>query len=121
MNRAERRRAEREKAKVGVIGHPPVIPGIREAVTQAVMRKQDRDEAVLMASGPVLESIYAAAVILLTEDYGFDHDKCVKFLKKIEDKTLYCIEHSDILDEAFEKTGIRIHFAEGIDRIEERA
>ena len=116
MNRAERRRAEREKAK----GYSPVSSSIRNAVTQAVIRKRDRDEAVLMASGPVLESIYAAAIILLTEDYGFTHEQCVEFLQKIEDKTLYCIEHSDILDEAFEKTGIKIHFGEGLDRIEER-
>lgn len=116
MNRAERRRAEREKTK----GYSPVSPAIRNAVTQAVIRKHDRDEAVLMATGPVLESIYAAAIILLTDEYGFDHDQCVSFLRKLEDKTLYCFEHQDILDEAFEKTGIRIHFDEGIGRIEER-
>lgn len=115
MNRAERRRAEREKAK----GYSPVSTAIRDAVTQAVVNKRNRDEAVLMATGPVLESVYAAAIILLSDDYGFDHDQCVEFLQKLEDKTLYCIEHSDILDEAFEKTGIKIHFNEGIDRIEE--
>lgn len=115
MNRAERRRAEREKAK----GYSPVPTAIRNAVTQAVVNKRNRDEAVLMATGPVLESVYAAAIILLSDEYGFDHDQCLDFLQKIEDKTLYCIEHSDIIDEAFEKTGIRIRFAEGIDRIEE--
>lgn len=115
MNRAERRRAEREKSK----GYSPVSPAIRDAVTQAVVNKRNRDEAVLMATGPVLESVYAAAIILLTDEYGFDHDQCVSFLEKLEDKTLYCIEHTDILDEAFEKTGIKIHFSEGIDRIEE--
>ena len=115
MNRAERRRAEREKAK----GYSPVSPSIRDAVTHAVMRKQDRDEAVLMATGPILESVYAAAIILLTDEYGFDHDQCLSFLEKLEDKTLYCIEHADIIDEALEKTGIKIHFNEGIDRIEE--
>ena len=117
MNRAERRRAEREKEK----GYSSIPTAIRDAVMQAAIRKRDRDEAVLMATGPILESVYAAAIILLTDDYGFDHDQCVEFLQKIEDKTLYCIEHTDILGEAFEKTGIRIRFAEGIDRIEESA
>lgn len=115
MNRAERRRAEREKDK----GYSPVSPVIRDAVTQAVMNKRNRDEAVLMASGPVLKSVYAAVITLLSDEYGFDHDQCLDFLEKLEDKTLYCIENQDILDEAFEKTGIRIHFNEGINRIEE--
>lgn len=115
MNRAERRRAEREKAK----GYSPVNPALHRAVSRAIQNQKTRDEAVLMASGPILESVYAAAIILLTEEYGFDHDQCVDFLQKIEDKTLLCIEHQDIVDEAFEKTGIRIHFDAAINRIEE--
>lgn len=115
MNRAERRRAEREKSK----GFSPVSPVIRDAVTRAIIDKRNRDEAILMASGPILKSVYAAVITLLSDEYGFDHDQCLDFLEKLEDKTLYCIENQDILDEAFEKTGIRIHFNEGINRIEE--
>lgn len=119
MNRAERRRAEREKGK----GYSQPDTAFRDAVSQAVRdrltEKRARDQAILATSGPMLETVYAAVILLMTEEYGFDHDQCVDLLEKLEDKTLYCFEHQDILKEAFEKTGIIIHFNDAIDRIEE--
>ena len=119
MNRAERRRAEREKQK----GYSQPNTVIRDEIVQAVRdrltEKRARDQAILATSGPMLETVYAAVILLMTEEYGFTHDQCVDLLEKLEDKTLYCFEHQDILQEAFEKTGIIIHFNDAIDRIEE--
>lgn len=119
MNRAERRRAEREKLK----GYSQPNTAIRDAVTQAVRdrltEKRARDQAILATSGPMLETVYAAVILLMTEEYGFTHEQCVDLLEKLEDKTLYCFEHQEILQEAFEKTGIIIHFNDAVDRIEE--
>lgn len=119
MNRAERRRAERENGK----GYSPSTSPLRDVVTQAVrdklIEKKARDDAILAATGPMVESVYAAIIILMTEDYGFTHEQCVTLLEKLEDKTLYCLDHQDILKEAFEKTGIIIHFNDAVGRIEE--
>ena len=110
MNRAERRRAERENR---------LHNDISLAVRDKIIEKRARDQAILATSGPMLETVYAAVILLMTEDYGFTHDQCVQLLEKLEDKTLYCLEHRDILQEAFDKTGIIIHFNDAIDRIEE--
>lgn len=120
MNRAERRRAAREEAKKG--GGYSDRGDLKQAVTRAVeeqlIRKKARDDAILASTGIMLEAVYAAMIITMTEDYQFTQEQCLDLLSKVEDKTVYCLEHRDILDEAFEKTGIRIHFKEGIDRIE---
>lgn len=119
MNRAERRRAEREKQA----GYSQPNTAIRDTVTQAVRdrltEKRARDQAILATSGPMLETVYAAVILLMTEEYGFTHEQCVDLLEKLENKTLYCFDHQDILNEAFNKTGIIIHFNDAIDRIEE--
>lgn len=114
MNRAERRRQEREKER-----YPYPNPNIHAAVTNAVMNKRNRDEAILATAGPMLETVYAAVILLMVEEYGFDHDQCLNLLTKLEDKTLYCFDHKDIVNEAFDKIGIRINFNAGLDRIEE--
>ena len=120
MNRAERRRAEREKQKGYSPSHPATLSeAVTKAVERQIIRKQARDQAILATSGPMLETVYAAVILLMTEEYGFTHEQCVDLLEKLEDKTLYCFEHEDILKEAFEKTGIIIHFNDAIDRIEE--
>lgn len=116
MNRADRRRAEREKQN-GYSGE--IQPWVRDAVAQAIVDKQNRDDAFDAASGPVLRTVYAALILVMTEEYGFDHDQCVDLLRKLEDKTLLCISTQELVDEAFEKTGIRINFGSAINRIDD--
>ena len=116
MNRADRRRAEREKQERY---SPPVSSDIKNAVTLAVMNKRAREQALQDASGDVLRMLYAALILVMTDEYGFDHDQCVDLLTKLEDKTLLCISTQELVDEAFEKTGIRINYGSVVDRIEE--
>ncbi len=121
MNRSERRREERENRKTG--GYLDMSDAFRKSLTDAVARhaaeKRIRDRAILAASGPILKAVYAAVILLMTEEYGFTHEACVDLLEKLEDKTLLALGDEDLVEEAFEKTGIRIRFNEGIDRIEE--
>lgn len=119
MNRAERRRAERESSKGYSASGSPLRDAVSQAVRDKLVEKKARDDAILATAGPMMESVYAAIVILMTEDYGFTHDQCVELLEKLEDKTLYCLDHRDILKEAFEKTSIIIHFNDAVGRIEE--
>ncbi len=119
MNRAERRREVREKSKGYSLEHTSMRDAVSKAVVEKVREQKIREQAILATSGPMLETVYAAVILLMTEEYGFTHEQCVDLLKKLEDKTLYCFDHQDILEEAFQKTGIIIHFREGLDRIQE--
>lgn len=120
MNRAERRREARENRKNG--GYLDVSDAFRRSIVSAVrdkmVEKQARDEAILATSGPMLKAVYASVIILMTEEYGFTHEQCIDLLTKLEDKTLLALSNEDIVEEAFEKTGIRINFGAGVDRIE---
>lgn len=122
MNRAERRREAREGKKYGG-GYVDMSDAFRKSITNAVQRqhheKQIRDEAILTATGPMLKAVYAAVIILMTEKYGFDQKQCLDLLTELEDKTLLALSNEEIVEEAFEKTGIQIDFRNAIDRIEE--
>ena len=121
MNRAERRREARESHKNG--GYIDMSDALRKSISAAVrdkvVEKQARDEAILATSGPMIKAVYASVIILMTEEYGFTQEQCIDLLTKLEDKTLLALSNEDIVEEAFEKTGIRINFAAGVDRIEE--
>lgn len=122
MNRAERRREAREGQKYsgGYVDMTDAFKAsIATAVKDKIREKQARDEAILATSGPMLKAVYASVVLLMTEEYGFDQEQCIDLLTKLEDKTLLCLSDQDLVDEAFEKTGIRINFRAGVDRIEE--
>lgn len=124
MNRAERRREARESKKYGG-GYVDMTGALKASIATAVQdkirEKQARDEAILATSGPMLKAVYASVILLMTEEYGFTHEQCIDLLTKLEDKTLLCLNDEEIVEEAFEKTGIRINFAAGVDRIEEIA
>ena len=122
MNRAERRREAREGKKYNG-GYVDLTDALRSSIANAVQdkirEKQARDEAILATSGPMLKAVYASIIILMTEEYGFTQEQCIDLLTKLEDKTLLCLSDQELVDEAFEKTGIRIHFESAVDRIEE--
>lgn len=120
-NRAERRRMERENRK----DTTPIIKSeIQNAVSESIERysehKKARDEAALLASGPVLKAIYAGMISVLSEDYGFDEELCYDVLNKVDEKAALCLESEDLVKEAFEKTGIQIRLGDAFYRIERK-
>lgn len=70
------------------------------------------------AGSPVIKMAYAAACLILKEQCGFGQKRIERFLKALDDKILYTLTTDEIIDEVFEKTGLKINFTEAFDRVE---
>ena len=119
MGRQERRRNERDVKKG--IRMPYSDPLIKNAVVHAVERqianKDGYNRGLRVALLPMTQAIYAAAIMVLHDDYGWEKDQMIEFLEKIEDKTALALDNQEIIQEALDRTGIKIKLAEGVDRI----
>lgn len=64
-------------------------------------------------------SIYGALLIKLHDMYGFGKQRLYKLLSEVDQRILESLEHTELIDEAWEKTGLRLNFDAPFDRIEE--
>ena len=118
-NRAERRREKREsKKKQDILKINSVKEAIRVGLEEHMKRKTIRDEAIMMASGPVVKAIFAGVITILAEDYGFTSDQCLDVLYKLDEKSALCLDSEEMIEEDFQKTGIRIRLNDAVNRIE---
>lgn len=118
-NRAERRREKRDsKKKPDILAINNVKEAIRVGLEAHIKRKTIRDEAIMMASGPVVKAIFAGVITILAEDYGFTSDQCLDVLSKLDEKSALCLDSEEMIEEAFRKTGIRIRLNDAVKRIE---
>lgn len=123
-NRAERRRTERE-ARKGQNGYSFTTESrnqmsmeIRKAINDRLSQDQIREKAALWASGPLVKAIYAGAITILCEDYGFSSEQCYEFLQKLDEKSTLCVESQELVEEAYKKVGIIIRPNEAFERLE---
>lgn len=63
-------------------------------------------------------TIYAAFLITMVEHHGMDPDKAVELLIEMDRQTVLCVEDQELVDEAYEKTGIKLNWDNAIERIE---
>lgn len=66
-------------------------------------------------------TIYAAFLITMIDHHGMGQDEAVALLREIDQQVITCVEHEEITEEAYEKTGIELNWNEPLNRIEERA
>lgn len=118
-NRAERRREKRDsKKKPDILAINNVKEAIRVGLEAHIKKQTIRDEAIMMASGPVVKAIFAGVITILAEDYGFTSDQCLDVLSKLDEKSSLCLDSEEMIEEAFQKTGIRIRLNDAVNRIE---
>ena len=65
--------------------------------------------------------IYAAILITLIDHRGMDMDEAVEALIDIDHQAVVCIQDSEITEEAYERTGVRLNWDEAIERIEKQS
>lgn len=64
-------------------------------------------------------SIYGAIILSLHEQFGFGKQRLYKVLAGADQRVLEAIHHQELVDEAFEKTGLQLNFDAPFDRIEQ--
>ena len=65
-------------------------------------------------------TIYAAFLITMIDKHGMDADKAVDLLIEMDHQVIVCVEDQELADEAYEKTGVELHWDDAIGRIERK-
>lgn len=126
MNREQRRAKARRDAKF-----------LREVAATS----QQQKEAMLFRNGITLDDlekkyqdglmegkelteqfcfhvIYAAILITMVERHGWNADDVADLLKEIDRQVVICVEDEEIAEEAYEKTGVKLEWADPLERVQ---
>lgn len=92
----------------------------RNGITEKDVQKAYEDglkEGRKFAEDFAFHTIYAAFLITMIDKHGMDADKAVDLLIEIDRQTVICVEDTDLVKEAYEKTGIELSWTDAIERI----
>lgn len=67
----------------------------------------------------VFHTVYAAILITMVENHGWEPDVAADLLREIDKQVVLCVEDQELVNEAFEKTGLRLQWEDPIERIQE--
>ena len=90
--------------------------GITEKDVQKAYEK-GAQEGRQFAEDFAFHTIYAAFLITMIDNHGMDADEAVDLLIEIDRQTVLCVEDTDLVEEAYEKTGIELSWTDTIERI----
>lgn len=90
--------------------------GITEADVQTAY-EQGTQEGRKFAEDFAFHAIYAAFLITMIDKHGMDADEAVDLLIEIDKQTVLCVEDTDLVDEAYEKTGVQLNWEDAVERI----
>ena len=125
-NRAQRRaimrqQTEKTKALIADYSKQQRIAGlIQNGITAADLENEyerGRAEGFRQASWPIIKSCYAGICVALHDEFGFGQERCLRALKAVDEKTLFALNHNELVDEMLDKTGIRLNLDEPFDRV----
>lgn len=95
----------------------------RNGITEADVQKayeQGTQEGRKFAEDFAFHTIYAAFLITMIDKHGMDADEVVDLLIEIDRQTVLCVEDTDLVDEAYEKTGVQLNWKDAVERIVRR-
>ena len=95
----------------------------RNGITEADVQKayeQGTQEGRKFAEDFAFHTIYAAFLITMIDRHGMDADEAVDLLIEIDKQTVLCVEDTDLVDEAYEKTGVQLNWEDAVERITRR-
>ncbi len=67
----------------------------------------------------VFHTVYASILITMVENHGWEPDAAADLLREIDKQVVLCVEDQELVNEAFEKTGLRLQWDDPIERIQE--
>lgn len=93
--------------------------GITEKDVQKAYEK-GTEEGRKFAEDFAFHAIYAAFLITMIDHHGVDMDKAVDMLIEMDHQVILCVEDQELADEAYEKTGVELHWEDAVGRIERK-
>ena len=92
----------------------------RNGITEADVQKayeQGTQEGRKFAEDFAFHTIYAAFLITMIDKHGMDMDEAVDLLIEIDKQTVICVADTDLVEEAYEKTGVQLNWEDAVGRI----
>lgn len=92
----------------------------RNGITEADVQKayeQGATDGRMFAEDFAFHTIYAAFLITMIDKHGMDADKAVDMLIEIDKQTVLCVEDTELVDEAYAKTGVQLNWKDAVGRI----
>lgn len=121
-NRNKMLAAEYERS-IMQAGHQKRIAGlIQNGITPDDVKKEyDRGlrEGFDLAGKNIVKSCYAAVILTLKEEFGFNDEQCFQALAAMDHKILYSIEHGELSDQVLKETGVELVLDDPIQRVRE--
>lgn len=115
MSRQQRRAQERAKQKLAAR-----VDAFRRVNPMGEAAYQAGFDAGFRAAAPfTFKAIYAAVCMALHDLHGFGHDRCAKVLMAVDDHVANTLTSTELIEEAWKKTGLYLNFEEPFDRIED--
>lgn len=93
---------------------------IQNGITPEDVRKEYRrgeEEGFREAATSITKSCYAAIILALKDEFGFDDEQCYQALMAVDRRILYSIEHAELAEEVLEKTGLELRLDDPIERV----
>ena len=78
-----------------------------------VAREEGRAAGFVEGSQAAAREGFAAAIVVLKRDFGFDEDKVVDFLKNMDLIARYMMSRQETVTEALDEAGVEIRFGDG--------
>lgn len=127
-NRAMRRaQAKREKYK----NLDARLPTTKEARLERLMQqgispadlereyKAGFDAGFKAAAEPMIRGQYAAVALAAHELFKFGRKRCARLLNRLDYHVVNTLTNEELIEEVYEKIGLRLDFKEPFDRVEE--
>lgn len=124
-SREMRRQKQREKrnmlAEISLTPEEALrLKFFRNGITEKDVQKayeKGAQEGRQFAENFAFHTIYAAFLITMIDKHGMDADEAVDLLVEIDRQTVLCVEDTDLVEEAYEKTGIELNWTDAVERI----
>jgi hypothetical protein len=92
----------------------------RNGITEKDVQKayeQGAKEGRRFAEDFAFHTIYAAFLITMIDQHGMDANEAVDLLLEIDHQVVLCVEDTDLVEEAYKKTGIELDWTDAIERV----
>ena len=95
----------------------------RNGITEKDVQKAYEEglkEGRKFAEDFAFHTIYAAFLITMIDKHGMDADEAVDLLIEMDHQVVVCVEDTDLVEEAYEKTGVELQWDDAVGRIERK-
>lgn len=119
MNRAQRRAYQKSLPAYKKMGHEKLMNAIAKNGLTVEDLKKCKAEGYQLGVESAVMQCYAAFCLALHEKFGFGRERVLRALQAADEKVIFAIDSAEMIEEVFDRFGIRMDFRDGLERVQE--